>query len=80
MSSGCYGSIAGEIADRGEAAEVEPFVLYCSVCLFVREGVAERAVAVINGQSVCEDHMGYVQGEPHTRAIATARKEETRHE
>jgi hypothetical protein len=77
MSSDYYGSIAGEMAGRGEAAEVQPFVLYCSVCLFVREGVAERAVAVINGQSVCEDHMGYVQGEPHSRAIATARKEDS---
>lgn len=34
--------------------------LYCARCLYVKEGVANKAVTIIEGYAVCEDCMGYV--------------------
>jgi len=51
-------------------------MLSCSLCLFTRTGVANEAATIINGQAVCEDHMGYVQGGSFSVALATVRKEE----
>lgn len=43
-------------------------MLYCSICLFTKiEPV--YAVTVINGQAVCLDCTGYVQGGEHRRAL-----------
>jgi len=51
-------------------------VLYCAICYFVRQGVPNPAIVVLNGQSVCEEHEGYVQGDPHASAIALAQEQE----
>lgn len=49
--------------------------LHCSICLYVRTGVAPEAVTVINGQAVCYDHMGYVAGGGHSSALRIALNE-----
>jgi hypothetical protein len=50
-------------------------VLACSLCLFTRTE-ANAAVTVLNGQAVCEDHLGYVQGGDHFIALRTVRLQE----
>lgn len=45
--------------------------LYCCICLHLRE-TASEAYTVMNGQAVCEDHTGYVQGGLFTAALAEA--------
>lgn len=54
--------------------------LRCCLCLHAREGVAPEADTVINGQAVCYDHMGYVQGGLFSQALATVREHEGRTE
>lgn len=49
-------------------------MIRCAICLYVRNGVASEADTIINGQAVCYDHMGWVAGGEHSRAIALARK------
>lgn len=44
--------------------------LRCCLCLHARTGEALSAVTVMNGQAVCYDHMGYVQGGLFTQALA----------
>lgn len=51
-------------------------MLYCCVCLYVRE-TANEAHTIINGQAVCEDHAEYVQGDLFSVALAQARRTET---
>ena len=51
-------------------------MLDCAICLFTVEGRANEADTVINGQAVCMDHAGYVQGGDFTRAIALAKSEQ----
>ena len=46
--------------------------LLCSICLYLPTANYE-AVTVINGQAVCEDHLGHVGGEPHSSALRVAR-------
>ena len=53
-----------------------PWVLYCCLCLHVREGVASAADTIINGQAVCYDHMGYVQGGAFSAALAIVKETE----
>jgi hypothetical protein len=48
-----------------------PEPLYCSLCLHAREGLASAAATIINGQAVCYDHMGYVQGGSWSLALST---------
>jgi hypothetical protein len=49
--------------------------LYCALCYFVRSD-AEEAVTVINGQAVCDDHLGYVQGGVFTQALILVKRNE----
>lgn len=45
----------------------------CALCLFVPrsdDGTADDAITVINGQSVCYHHMGYVAGGDFARGLA----------
>lgn len=49
--------------------------LFCAICLFSAE-MAQEADTVINGQAVCLDHAGYVQGGEFTRAIALVKREQ----
>lgn len=46
--------------------------LLCAICLYLG-GEATKALTVINGQAVCEAHMGHVGGEPFTSALRVAR-------
>jgi len=50
--------------------------LYCCLCLHARAGTANDAVTVINGQAVCYDHMGYVQGGQFTIALGLVKEQE----
>jgi hypothetical protein len=51
--------------------------LKCGICLYIRTGVAEDAITVIEGYAVCEDHMGYVaQGTRFTAITQAARGED----
>jgi hypothetical protein len=53
-------------------------VWYCSICLYDTKSTAheqkELILTVINGQLVCDDHAGYVQGGAHAHALLTAIK------
>jgi hypothetical protein len=49
--------------------------LYCCLCLHSRDGEAAEAETVINGQAVCYDHMGYVQGGLFSQALTTILRE-----
>lgn len=44
--------------------------LKCCICLHIKEGIAEDAVTIINGQAVCYDHMGNVQGGLFSEALS----------
>ena len=50
--------------------------LFCAICLHVGGGEAQEADTIINGQAVCLDHAGYVQGGLFTQALALARREQ----
>jgi hypothetical protein len=51
-------------------------LIVCAVCLYIRTGVAESAITVIEGYAVCEDHLGYVaQGQRFASILETARRE-----
>lgn len=43
--------------------------MICSICLFVGGTVPVRRVTVINGQAVCPEHSGLVQGGEHRAAL-----------
>lgn len=49
--------------------------LICALCMFTREDPNE-AETIINGQAVCEDHGGYVQGERFSVALGLLREQE----
>lgn len=49
----------------------------CAICLFVvGNGEARLADTTINGQAVCLEHIGYVQGGSHAVALNLARAHE----
>lgn len=48
--------------------------LYCCICLYIRIGVAEDAITVINGHAVCEDHLGVVSSPAVNNAIQLHRE------
>jgi hypothetical protein len=49
--------------------------LCCSICLYVADGEAPRAVTVINGHATCEEHASDAQGSTeHGQVIAAVRK------
>ena len=50
--------------------------LICCLCLFARTGAASPADTIINGQAVCIDHAGYVQGGEFSSALNAAVREE----
>jgi len=50
--------------------------LWCCLCLHTREDPSE-AETIINGQAVCMDHAGYVQGGIFTQALILVKKEES---
>jgi hypothetical protein len=56
--------------DQERSEDEGTFVLHCCLCLHSREGVAAEAVTIMNGQAVCYDHMGYVQGGAFSAALA----------
>lgn len=53
-------------------------MLHCAVCLYIREGVAEEAITVMNGYAVCEDHMGIVRGGTDAIYYAISARDEGR--
>jgi hypothetical protein len=54
-----------------------PFDLLCAICLYTKEDTANRAVTVIRGYAVCDDHLGYVaQGEEWFYILRAAKREE----
>jgi hypothetical protein len=52
--------------------------LYCCLCLHSGAEVAKHACTVINGQAVCYEHMGYVQGGKFSAALGLVKREEHR--
>lgn len=54
-----------------------PATLLCSLCLHLFTNPSD-AVTIINGQAVCMDHLGYVQGGTWSMALATAQRESKR--
>jgi hypothetical protein len=52
----------------------DPHTLRCALCLYARTGLANRAVTIIRGTAVCEDHMGAAaQGEEWAAMIRWAK-------
>lgn len=52
--------------------------LFCCLCLHARAGLANEADTVINGQAVCYDHMGYVQGGQFTLALGAVKEHDAK--
>jgi hypothetical protein len=50
-------------------------VMVCVLCLYTRER-PDRAVTVMAGNAVCDDHMGYFQNEQISLAIARLKERE----
>lgn len=54
-----------------------PFDLVCAICLYTKTDTANRAITVIRGYAVCDDHLGYVaQGEEWYYILRAASREE----
>jgi hypothetical protein len=66
-------------ADPAKPARWEPGSgLWCALCLFnepASAGDVANADTIINGQAVCLDHTGYVQGGDFSQALALLKRE-----
>lgn len=50
--------------------------LLCAICIHTKLGEPNPAITIINGQAVCEPHMGYVQGGVFTRFLIAVKKQD----
>lgn len=48
----------------------------CAICYYIRDGDERPADLTINGQSLCLEHIGYVQGGSFAVALNLARSHE----
>lgn len=61
------------VAGQRRLPAPQPLQLHCSVCIYVRSGLAPLAATVINGQAVCWDHLGAASGGDHMLTVRAAR-------
>ena len=59
---------------------IETNALICSLCLYAEPGgTANRALTVIEGYAVCDDHLGYVAQGQTWHSMLTAMRREDNH-
>ena len=52
--------------------------LYCSLCLYRREGPVNLAETVKDGHALCNDHLGYTSSNGFEVMLRTLRENESR--